>query len=338
MALNFTVSYTFSPSTTISSSQVNTNTSDVANVFTGLEAETKTLAKLKVDIDPTLALEVATKQYVDHYSTYRRPVLQYNSGTVVNIETGIDGTSGDCVILFPDGNLRTDTVAGRIQCNLAQVAATSGTAQSGIRTGSVANNTWYAIYAVKTTDNAAHFVAIADTVLPLQANYSTLNVNFGASSWVYLGLVRNGDFSGSPGVILSFTQSGNTTFFTNSCTGNSRNMNGLRMGSTSGATSISWAYAAGTGAQQLPNNVLISVWGCGTGQSGNSFNIQDASGGNYYFNSAGSATSPIGVVARIPISAINGVLAQPGSGSTTIDIQLVGFVDGVLGVGSNPLL
>lgn len=49
MALSFTVSYTFSPSTTISSSQVNQNTTDVSNVFTGLEAKTKTFSNLGID-------------------------------------------------------------------------------------------------------------------------------------------------------------------------------------------------------------------------------------------------------------------------------------------------
>ena len=109
MALNFTVSYTFSPNTTISSSQVNTNFSDIAAVFQGLEAETKTLSKLKMDADPTIALEVATKQYVDHYSTWRRPVLQFGSTTTVAVESGLDGTSGDIPILFPDGSMRTET-------------------------------------------------------------------------------------------------------------------------------------------------------------------------------------------------------------------------------------
>ena len=42
MALNFVKSYTFTPSTTVVSNQVNTNFDDIASVFQGLEAETKT--------------------------------------------------------------------------------------------------------------------------------------------------------------------------------------------------------------------------------------------------------------------------------------------------------
>ncbi len=49
MALNFTISYTFSPNTTIFSSQVNTNFSDEANTWAGLEAKTLTLSNLGVD-------------------------------------------------------------------------------------------------------------------------------------------------------------------------------------------------------------------------------------------------------------------------------------------------
>lgn len=69
MAINYTISYTFSPSTVISSSQVNQNFQDNANTWTGLEALTKSFSHLKVDNDPASALEVATKQYVDNSVT-----------------------------------------------------------------------------------------------------------------------------------------------------------------------------------------------------------------------------------------------------------------------------
>lgn len=51
MAINFTVSYTFSPSTTISSSQVNQNFSDEGNTWTGIEAKTLTFSNLGVDTE-----------------------------------------------------------------------------------------------------------------------------------------------------------------------------------------------------------------------------------------------------------------------------------------------
>lgn len=49
MAISYTISYTFSPSTTISSSNVNQNFSDNKNTWDGIEAKTKTFSNLGVD-------------------------------------------------------------------------------------------------------------------------------------------------------------------------------------------------------------------------------------------------------------------------------------------------
>jgi len=341
MALNFIVSYTYSPSTTIASSQVNTNFSDIASVFQGLEAETKTLAKLKMDIDPTLALEVATKQYVDHYSTYRRPVLQYSSGTVVNIETGINGVSGQAQILFPDGVLRTDSTTTRINCNLAQVAALSGAAQSGLRTGTVTSQTWYAIYAVKTSDNSSNFVTVADTVLPLQANYSTLNSNFGTNSWVYLGLIRVGAGVGVDTTILKFIQAGSrTTLYNSNHLGNASFAKGLLLATTAGTTTtLTYAYSAGTSGAVIPNNITIVDWVAGTATSGAlaiAFSSQATT--DYFgtwFNGAGGNMQ----ISFSNKAAVDGFVINRGSDSSRpADIFIDGFIDGVLGVGSNPIL
>lgn len=344
MALNFSVSYTFSPSTTISSSQVNTNTTDVASVFQGLEAETKTLAKLKVDIDPTLALEVATKQYVDHYSTWRRPVLQYNSATVVNVETGLDGTSGDLMIQFPDGTKRTDTVTGRIQCNLAQVAALSGSWQSGLRTGSASANTWYSFYAVKTTDDTAKMVIVADTVIPTQANFSTLNSNFGTNGWVYLGVLPYGDGKSVTTSIPTFVMAGNAVYFSNANTlASTLTPNGVLLAAAAAATSVTYTYAAGTalGSGQIPAHILLGILCAGASYDavGRGFRVLNATASTDYGLMIDGATSaPImyryfGVLSK-------GMLAtnyNTGS-ANAYDIALSAYVDSVLGVGSNPLL
>lgn len=335
MALNFTVSYTFAPSTTISSTQVNTNTSDVAAVFQGLEAETKTLAKLKVDIDPTLALEVATKQYVDHYSTYRRPNLITSSTTVVSMETGIDGTSGEARILFSDGNLRTDSTSTRYACNLAQTAVLSGSARSGLRTGTVANNTWYAVYAVKVTDSSTNFVSVADTVLPLQANYATLNSNFGTNGWVYLGMIRNGDNASSPSGIVNFFQNGNFMQFRGGVIGNTSGFlgSGVLLATTAGATSLTYTNVFGTGAAQIPTHInIIQIAGAANAGSGSS-TVDDAANSSPYMIGYGSGK----YVARFFAPASDGFHVSNGS-SVTMDIFLCGYIDPVLGVGSNPIL
>ncbi len=341
MALNFTVSYTFSPGTTISSSQVNTNTSDVASVFTGLEAETKTLAKLKMDSDPTLALEVATKQYVDHYSTYRRPVLQYSSATVVNMETGVNGVSGQAQILFPDGTIRTDSTAGRINCNLAQVAALSGAWQSGLRTGTVAANTWYAVYACKTTDDTSKFVAVADTVLPLQANFATLNSNFGTSGWVYLGMVRNGDGDASASGIIQFVQAGSTTLFINATAGGNSVMvcPGIKFATTASATSLAYTYAAGTSGAVIPNHLTSQDWSASINATGGAtvLTFRESNTGSRFYQTDVAINHKLIVRVSYSLIAGNGLEALNGAASPE-DIYMVGFVDGVLGVGPNPIL
>ncbi len=336
MAINFSVSYTFSPSTTISSSQVNTNFSDEASVWQGLEAETKTLAKLKVDIDPTLALEVATKQYVDHYSTWRRPVLVYSSVTTVTVESGLDGTSGDIPMLFPDGSMRTETSTTRTNMVITQnaVLTTSG-GQGGLRTSlSEATNTWYAIYAVKCTDDTTKWMSVGDTVLPIRANYATLNSNFGTNGWVYLGLVRNGDNSAATGDLLSWTMVGNKTCFWNQATGNSLTSTGLRLATTAGATSVTYTYAAGTGTTSIPNNVLmVDFIGIASGGSGTT---QFANSANAYQIGAVIGTGRAAM--KFSNSDAASGLQVTNSSSVAMDIFLAGFTDGVLGVGSNPIL
>lgn len=337
MAINYTVSYTFSPNTTISSSQVNTNFSDNANTWNGIEAGTKTLSLVKVDSNPTTALALAPKQYVDRYANWRRPVLQYASTTVVNIETGLNGTSGSATILFPDGDLRSDSTTSRINCNFAQNAVLSGTAQSGIRSGSVANNTWYAIYAVKVSDSTTNFVTVADTVLPVQGSFSTLNSNLGTSSWVYLGLVRYGDGNNAATNIVKFFQAGNKTIFYNAASNNVTTMPGIFMaGEGSGSTSTTYTYASGTGSAQIPSVIGIISWLVTANSSGTSFSItsQVNSSNNWYRTTSGGTTQ----VARVmDVLATEGLIASTTT-STTRDICLISFIDGVLGVGSNPAL
>lgn len=339
MALNFVISYVFSPSTTIASAQVNTNESDIAAVFTGLEAETKTLAKLKVDIDPTLALEVATKQYVDHYSTWRRPVIQFGSVTTVSVESGLDGTSGDIPILFPDGTVRTETSATRTTFDITRnaVLVTSG-AQSGL-TGATteATNTWYALYAVKVTDSSTLWVTVGSTVLPLQANYATLNTAYGTNGWVYLGLVRNGDNSGSTGDILNFTMVGNRTYFKNTLA-TTPALTGTLLASTGGASTLTYSYSAGTGTTAIPNNVVgVMIIATATARAAAGYGLSNAAGSQNYATWDGG---PIATVQPLWIQIGGGLLISNNAAATTdgFNFALSGFDDRVLGVGSNPII
>lgn len=336
MALNFTVSYTFSPGTTISSSQVNTNTNDVAAVFQGLEAETKSLAKLKVDIDPTLALEVATKQYVDHYSTWRRPILNFGSVTTVSIESGLDGTSGDIPILFPDGTVRTETSTTRTTFDITRnaVLVTSG-AQSGL-TGatSEAANTWYALYACKITDSSTLWVTVGSTVFPTQANFATLNTAYGTNGWVYLGLIRNGDNSGATSDILTFVQSGNNFAFRNTTAGSQVNSTGIRLATTASATSLTYTYAAGGGAAQIPSFLSLVNYAGFAGAGSGVCDFQDSGAAYQYGEFTGTGRNSM----YLPYVPATRALKITNASAVGMDIYLTGWTDLVLGVGSNPLI
>lgn len=342
MALNFVVSYTFSPSTTIASAQVNTNTNDVASVFQGLEAVTKSFARLQVDAVPSVAADVVRKDYVDRYAPYRRPTLTYVSGTVVSLETGISGTSGQAQVLFPDGNLRTDSTTSRIQATLTQNAVLSGTAQGGLRTGSVANNTWYCYYAVKTSDNSSNFVLVADVVVPIQANFATLNSNFGTNSWEYIGTAPYGDNSGTATAVPVFAMYGNMTIFDNALVLASAGTpgRGVRLATTAGAANLTYTFASGTtlSSGQLPvhlRHVTYAVAEDGQRANGGG-QIANANSTFFYaFVAIGSSTQ-----VSFPFEAIasDGVKYTVNTGTPKIDIFMPAYKDSVLGIGSNPLL
>lgn len=335
MAINYVVSYTFSPSTTISSSQVNTNFSDNASTWQGLEAKTKSFAALQVDATPTAAADVPRKDYVDKLNAYRRPVLQFGSVTTVAIEAGLDGTSGDIPLLFPDGTLRTETSTTRTTFNITRnaVLVTSG-AQSGL-TGatSEATNTWYALYGVKVTDSSTLWVTVGSTVLPLQANFSTLNTAYGASGWVFLGMIRNGDNSGATGDILAFKQTGNFTLFDNTCSGSSSNTTGLRLANTAGATSLTYSYSAGTGTTGIPNHFVQALYAGGINPGTASSSMADSTNTLVAFTSDGTHR----LLIRTLMSAAGGVQLNNAT-SVAMDVWIAGWSDPVLGIGANPVL
>jgi len=173
---------------------------------------------------------------------------------------------------------------------------------------------------------------VADTVLPLQSNVATLNSNFGTNAWVYLGLIRNGDQGGSTNVILSFVMAGHTTNFTNVTTfQNSAIGLGLQSGT---ATNITATYSPGTGAAQIPQNItLVKYVGSVASQTGDVTLTNQAHTGYHSFSHAvGAAT-----LVEVWMGAAEGCRLDSGT-SVALAILLGGFVDGVLGVGSNPFV
>ena len=349
MALNLTKSFTFVPSTVIASAEVNTDFDTLYNAFSGLEATTSTLAKLKMDADPTSALEVATKQYVDAYANYRRPQLTYISATLVDVAVNT-GTANTTKIVFPDGNYRsvTEDTSSSNKYRRFDITATaefsSGTEDSGLRSGlSETTNTWYALYAVKSTINTANFVLVGDTTTAVIGNVSTLNGRYGTNGWVYLGYIRNGDNAGVTGDIIEFDMAGNVTYFRNELATGSTGMTvgtsrgGYIVAVTAAATSLAYSYSLGTGATAIPDNITHVDWSYGVLAAGaGAIHLLNSAGGYYYRRYAGGSLEQYN---NIWASAAEGLqITTSGGGSTKFYISVAAFNDLLLGVGSNPFI
>ena len=271
-------------------------------------------------------------QQVNNLWSYRRPLLQWSSVTQVNLETGTNGTSGAAAILFPDGDYRTDSSTTHINFVITRNAALSGSAQSGLRTSlSEANNTWYALYAVKVTDSTTDFVVVGDTLTPTQANFSTLNSNFGTGGWVYLGQIVNGDNSGAAGDIPKFVKSGALTTFYNTLS-SANTVRGIRLATTAGATSLTWTYASGTslGSSQVPSHIQIGTIQADMGASTN-INLLDQ--GATLYNAIGINVTNVSTYSVYELPLNQGVKINL-SASVAAGLALTSFFDTVLGGGS----
>lgn len=276
------------------------------------------------------------------FGAYRRPVLKYISASLVDVENNT-GTANETKIVFSDGSVRsvTEDTSSTNKYRRFDITATanftSGTEDSGLRSGiAEANNTWYAIYAVKSQINTANFVLAGDTTLPTQANFSTLNTRYGTDSWAYLGMIRNGDGGSTAADILNFIQSGNMTIFKNAITGSSTlALSGLLLATTAGATTLTYTYSAGTGTTAIPNTVLLAQYAAAFAAVANFAIAKDSGGTRIYLKELGTN----GVAGQWLASAAEGVALSNGAASSIAqDVALTGFIDSVLGVGSNPLL
>ena len=278
----------------------------------------------------------------DFISDYRRPVLKYVSATQMDIENNT-GTSNETRIIFPDGTERsvTEDTSSAHKFRRFTITASaeyqSGTEDSGLYSAiSEATDTWYAIYCVKSQINTANFILVGDTALPLQANFSTLNTRYGTDSWIYLGLIRNGDNSATTGDILEFDQTGNKTLFKNVVTGNEQDGQGIRLATTASATSLAYTYASGTGTTQIPDNATIAIYQGVAGAVADAIIFRADGLARYY------VLAPVdhGFMWRVMISADEGldVAEFAGTGAVAMDIYIAGYIDNVLGVSFNPLL
>lgn len=339
--------YNYTDGNTISANENNTNENTLYTEVNGLldaaNIEDGTITNADVaDTQFTRAKFASAVQstftYIDTLGAYRRPTLQFIGVATVDVENNT-GTSNETCVQFTDQRRCVTENTASTSVNrrfiITEAAALSGTKNSGLFAGeSEGLNLWYALYAVKVTDNATDFVIVGSTKTPVQANFATLNTNFGTNGWVYLGMIRNGDNSAATGDIINFIQTGNYVSFNTDTTGNVVAQPGIRLATTAGATSLIYTYAAGVGTTQIPSHLLISTFGGGTGSGSGATQLANSVGANrVYFAAPGSTR----VLARVTIPSTEGLTASNGS-SVTMDVFLCGFVDNVLGIGFNPLL
>lgn len=346
MALNLSKPHTFATDGVIFASEHNENYDALYNAFAGLEAGTNSLSKLPLDANPTSALWAAPKQYVDVYAAWRRPNLTWISITTVDVENNT-GTANETKIVFPDGDARsvTENTGSTHQYRRLIITATASvtvTHDSGLRSGlTEATNTSYAVYAVKTSDDATKFVLIGDTTLPIQTNFSTLNSRYGTASWVYLGMIFNSDGVSATSDLVAFTQNGPLVMFKNalSSTQSGPIAPGIALTNSSGAATLTYTYAAGTaiGSSQIPNQIAYVYYVCMFNAVASSVLVLDAAGAYEFYRAHANGVDHH---ATVLVPATVGIrLANGAASSIAYDIGYRGYWDGVLGgSGSNPLL
>lgn len=323
----------------------NTNENTIVNEFNGNIQSVNILdgTLVNADLSDSAALTTAkfstsvasTFTYVNTLGAYRRPVLKFISVTTIDIENNT-GTANQTCVHFPNERrcVTEDTSSTSVNRRfiITEVASNSGTKNSGLIGATEATNTWYALYAWKTSDVSTDFVIVGTTMTPSQGNFATINGMFGTNAWVYLGMVRNGDNSGATGDLLNFRQSGHITIFVNVCTGRVVDTSGLRLADSTGATSLTYTYTGGTGANHIPPQVELA--GLYAGAGGGSASTEFLNGAGTQQWAAGSGAARFGT--RIWVVATDAKLTN--SSSVTMDINLFGWIDPILTSGFNPQL
>ncbi len=291
--------------------------------------------------------------YLNTTGSYRRPVLQWISATLVDVERNTGTANQTCINFNNEQRCVTEDTSSTNKYRRFDITAAanfvSGTEDSGLIGTTEAVNTWYAIYAVKSQISASNFVLVGTTVTPPSVasnipttggNYTTLNSMFGVNGWVYLGLVANGDNAGATGDIKNFTQTGNLTLLDQAATtANVTIGTGIRLATTTGAASLTWSFNRSTSTIAVPATAGNFIYQIGsaitnTGASGDI--ITDTGGTIPYGSITGNATGQS--YSRIIVGSTSGVKVTHGTGTAAIDIMFVGYYDSVLGVGSNPQL
>jgi hypothetical protein len=322
-----------------------------ANSVDGISASATPTANNLLALDSNGKFPATVISELVSFFSYRRPVLVYSGVSTVDIENNT-GTADETKIIFPDGDSRSvveNPVSQYRRFDITATASLTATHDSGLRSGeSEASDTWYALYAVKTTDDATKFVIVGTVTLPLQANYTTLNGYFGTDGWVYLGLIRNGAISTQATNICKFVMCGNEIkLYEVQDTANiagSRDSYGIRIAHGASVSSLVYTYSAGTGSTSIPNNIGMCDWIGITTAVSRELQIGDQ---NINVGSSNSVciavlgdTSVIGFqsYAWRNASDLGAGIGNSGATAGAHSILLRGWTDKALGIGSNPLI
>lgn len=272
---------------------------------------------------------------------YKRPSLFWISNSSITITTGtVDGQAAGEVI-FPDGQLRTDSTSSHLIISTMNAAAfVSGTAKAGLLPGESGTQGKYSVFAVKSQINSSDFVVVLDSTPMIPPNYSLFNSIYGTNGYIYIGTAAHYDNQAASSYFLRFRQSGNHTVFENLLVGSAINpLRGILLATSASASTLTYTYATGPGATQFPPNISIvdAVAAVGSVTSGNEAQFKDSVNGEFYGVAQGSGAG------RMTISATGGADPQFGFNVTgnsytgAIDITVTGWYDDALGVGSNPM-
>lgn len=280
-------------------------------------------------------------------SAYRRPTLIYVDATHLDVEKNI-GAANATTVVFPDGETRTvaeDTTTGSPKYRRLSFSTlanfTSGTEASGYFSASYLSAGFlvWSIYAVKSQINSSNFVLVADKLPPQQTNVATLNTQYGANSWIYLGSVYF--FSST---MLEFRQTGNFFKLKSSASAGVSGavIPGQKIGNASSATNLPLSLSASIFGNLPPMAVL---WhGCifaQTTTSGIFFMWLQDNGLSRTYAYLPMATSNFvnaHIVGPLPIESAINLKVSAASLCDSIAISLVGWTENVLAVGSNPFL
>lgn len=263
---------------------------------------------------------------------YKRPRIQYINASTVDVEANT-GTANQTRIIFPDGSVVsvTEDTSSSNKYRRFDITATAswtaGSEDSGLQSGLTESTSWYAIYAVRSQVSTANFVLAGTTTTAIPTNFTVLNNMFGTNSWVYLGMIKNGDRSAGPNDIVQFVYHGNICRFSNAATGNAYTSPGIVSTTTAAnLASVTYTYASGMNNLQIPPTITQGWASCASVATGD-IRLRNASASyDYGINPGGTNGSLVSPV----LTTVSDGWSCSGGGTGKIDIFFGGFIDDAL--------